>query len=516
MRAEELLDAIGEVRSEFVADAGKKQKSGWKRWGALAAVLFLCIGLGGWVLMNIGGKAGGGAGSQEGLTYMSYEGPVFPLTLQTKTEGLSAERNVDYDFSPYAVRKESYESSTGEPVYYDRYDAEAIVTDSYLLTNHTDTDMTVTAYYPFSGNLNDRESFPQLSVDGRAASAGFHPGPYSGDYTGAYGAKDQASGSVNIDPIDSFGGYEGLLSDGSYLAASLDEFPNLTEPVIVYQMTDYVYSSDETAENPTLCMEFYADYDETMVLTYGINGFTRDREKGFYSLRNGAVRYWPDREEEERHAEDAYIILIGEDIDGYTLEGFRNGGCEESLPDLGCTVLRWESTLGEVLLQLLEVYTERNLPILYGDTSIREPELYCGLAAELMVNHGVLSEAPVERYEMGCLEDVFSSVHTNSRVFYLSFDVTVPAGKTVCVEAVMRKRGSTDFYGKGRNRDGYDMAVSLGSNLCFAEQSASLSGSEYITILGQNFGFDPENGVLSVVLNLNEPHYWMEVEKRKE
>jgi hypothetical protein len=58
------------------------------------------------------------------------------------------------------------------------------------------------------------------------------------------------------------------------------------------------------------------------------------------------------------------------------------------------------------------------------------------------------------------------------------------------------------------------MVTSLGSALHFTGQSASLSGAEYIEIIRQNFGFDPENGIDHVDLDLNEPRYYIEVQKK--
>lgn len=516
MRAEDLLDAIGEAREDYIQDAGIRHRTGWKKWGALAAVIALCVGIG-WILTNMGGRAGkgNGVGSGEGLVYMSYEGPILPLTLQSETAGLTAVRHVDFDFSPYEDREETYESSDGQIETYTRYDSASIITDRYLLRNSTDSDLTVTAYYPFTGTLNNREGFPEITQNDISVTADLHPGAYSGGFTGAYGDAGQETGSLNIQNIDRFSGYEALLSDGAYQASAFEVFPQLTQTVTVYQMTEYVYSSDSEAENPSLQMEFHADPENTRILTYGINGFSSATESGYYALRNGGVRYNPNLDEPYQRDEDAYVIVIGKDIDSYTVTGYRDGSCETVLEDLGCTVLRYEATLGEILLALLEPYTERHLAIAYGDATVSEPGLYCGLAAELLTTYGILGDDPAERYESGRLEDIFSAVHSDKRVFYLSFDLTVPAGETVTLKAVLYRTGSMNFVGKNKDREGYDMATNLGSNLQFTGQSASITRGDLITILNQNFGFDPENGIVSVILDPAENHYYLEVQKKK-
>ena len=59
--------------------------------------------------------------------------------------------------------------------------------------------------------------------------------------------------------------------------------------------------------------------------------------------------------------------------------------------------------------------------------------------------------------------------------------------------------------------NGYDMVTRLGSNLIFTEQTASLEDRGRIEIVRQNFGFDIENGIDEVELDMEEPHYYLEV-----
>ena len=138
-----------------------------------------------------------------------------------------------------------------------------------------------------------------------------------------------------------------------------------------------------------------------------------------------------------------------------------------------------------------------------------------GLAAELLESYGQIGTTPVERYDTGMLEDIFSAVYTNSRVIYFSFDVTIPAGESLSVEAVLPKDASIDYYGNAKGKDGFDMATNLGSNLTFTKQTASICKYEEIEIIDQNFGFDLENGITTVPLDLNQDLYWMQVRKIK-
>ena len=101
------------------------------------------------------------------------------------------------------------------------------------------------------------------------------------------------------------------------------------------------------------------------------------------------------------------------------------------------------------------------------------------------------------------------------RVLYLKTEVTVPTGGTAEVTAQYWKAPSFDFACSGsgrRNLQGYDLMTTLDSTLTFTAQTASVTHAENVQITGQNFGFDPENGVTEVTLDLNQPHYYLEIQ----
>ena len=57
------------------------------------------------------------------------------------------------------------------------------------------------------------------------------------------------------------------------------------------------------------------------------------------------------------------------------------------------------------------------------------------------------------------------------------------------------------------------MVTTLASPFTFTKMTASISNYEHIDILDQNFGFDLENNVTEVELDLAEEHYWMDIKK---
>ena len=516
MKSDELLDAIGEAKDEYVQDVRTgKASQGWKKWiSAIAASLVLIVGAE-WILGNLGGESGG-SGSGNDLNYMDYIGPVLPLTIQHENPGITAVRNVNYDFSPYITYQDSY--GEGENItYYDRYDTEAIITDSYVLTNGSGEDQTVTLLYPQTGSLYDYANegmFPTITVNGQPITAGFHPGPYTGAFQGAWG-ENYENETLNLKLIENFEGYQLLLSDGRYQASALDDFPVLDQKVIVYQFSDYIYTADETAENPTIEISFHMDYEKTYVFTYGMNIGPITVKNGMKTCRVGSIEYDPELPPYFQEPRDAYLILMGEDIDGCHIQGYRDGNCNEGgkLDDLSCAVTRYESTFGAIMTETVQDYLEHRLPLRFSEAVAGDTGLYCGLAAEVLETHGILCGKPDGRHAWGNIEPLINTTHTDSRIIYFSFDVTIPAGEHITVEFTMRKDASIDFVGDDKGKDGYDMATRLGSNLTFTEQTASICRYEEIEIISQNFGFDLTNDITSVTLDLNQDHYWMEIRK---
>lgn len=525
MKSDELLDAIGEVKDEYIHDvrngSRKKQRPSWVKWtSALAACLALVIGVG-LILGSMGGSAGSGGDGD--LHYMNYIGPVMPMTVQGDSGGITAVRNVNYDFSAYISRHESYENSKGEKVWRERYGSSALVTDSYVLQNTTGEDQTLRMLYPFTGDMREWEYYPSIQVNGEEVSAVMHPGPYSGGFEGAWGSNE--AGTVNLKYLDCFEDYQTLLATDDYMNSAFDDFPVLDQKVFVYRLHDFVYSETTEDVNPTLSFTFYVDYEKTTVMSYGMNGASWDRESGYCSRRKGGIEYRPNVSPEHQYPDDGYVILLGDDLTDYTIQGYQDGGCDEGeeLNDLGCTITRYETTLGQIMDTLLEDYLDEAVlqmdSLVTGKVSVDDMplrEVYLGLAAELLCSYGIIGDTPMERYDVGMVEDLFSAALIDGRIIYLSFDVTIPAGKSVAVEATMLKDASIDYIGSDKGKDGYDMATKLGSNLTFTEQTASISQYEEIEIVAQNFGFDPAGGITEVTLDLNQDHYWMEIRKVRE
>ncbi|MBQ4546310.1 MAG: hypothetical protein IJA17_04025 [Oscillospiraceae bacterium] len=524
MKSERIFDAITEINEEYIEEAKaeevkRKKKPFWKIAGMAAAFFIGVVALGiiGRILLP-GASAGGGTNREPGSDYMSYSGPAFPLTALEDTSGLEFERNVDFDFSPYYNHQESYENSKGEMVYYDSWDNDAVIRDNYTVTNTTDEDITFTAVYPFAGNFRTALSrIPKITVDGKTVETELKIGPYSGGFAPAWG-DEGGSESLNLSSLESWDEYKILLESGEYLKDALAENPSLDQEVIVYSFgIDYNIPMEEfdQIENADLLIDVNFNEEKSGVLNYGFNGMFRNEEGRKTFNTHIPKSFSPDFGKQK-----IYLIVTGEDIEIAEAKAVAGMGDYEKRPETDAvtvTMERFETTFGELMFNMVDYSDEM---IKYGsqeEATIRDlvsSEEYVGYVAEFLYAHGQLSENPAERYSFGRLDDVISEVGHVSRVMYVTFEVTVPAGETLEIGTSTIREASYDFFGSREKMDleGFDMVTRLGTNLNIIKQTASVSNTEEIEIVYNNFGFDLQSGITSVLLG-DEEHYWMEIAK---
>jgi len=499
MKEKKIFDAITEVREEYIEEARttklKKQYADWKKWTAIAACAVMAVGIIGTLIMQnffpFGGSTGsGGTGHGESSIFMSYAGPVFPLTLIEEDSTITAFRNIGYDFS---LRSEDSVRVWG-----------ANVKDSYILTSSSLEAKTIKAIYPFAGSFNEmQQQMPVITVNGEKVPCTLYAGGYSGGFTGVYGA-DGPEGSVNILQLDSWEGYKELLEDGSYMSNAFAPYPVLSQQVIVYTFSDF--EAPEEYEAATQAISFTIDPDKTTILQYGFEGATIG-EDGFRQFD-----YFVPKNEDSRRG-TKMLIVIGDDIKNYTLQGYKTGACEKGneLDGVSATITRTERVLSDVLAELIDDFYKQ-----YDDSSFFAvpKDMFLGAVSEFMLQYGLLSESVRDRYKYGMLEDIISETRILKRVFYLEFEVTIPAGGSVSVMADMRKKPSYDFACSGSDKvgiQGYDMVTRLGSNLRFNTLTAELTSTEHIEIVRQNFGFNLPQGVTKVELDPMKEHYYLEI-----
>lgn len=549
MTRETLYDALTNVKDALVEEAASPSLSAqkqvnWLKWGSIAAAVVLVLGAGGWWTLShwrLGASSAGCGGHEDGSTvFMSYAGPVFPLTALEGGEGLTAERHLTYDFSPWIKTWWSNEDEANSRAglteeerqeVLDNYNewypeggrwqssTDLLVTDAYSLQNPTAEDKTVKLLYPFVSSLQElEEDVPTLTADGEKLDTVLHAGGYSGGFE-APGGSDDTGLLLNLAQLNSWEQYKALLSDGRYLDAALGDFPDLSSiPVIVYKFTD-AYGPERGNDAPTIQAGFDLNYDRTTVLTYGFNGGSRDWESGrmireFFIPQPG----WRD------YGDPNFLFILGDDIQNLTTGGYVTGGSDPNTKKLddgswGVDVERYETDLESALRETAELMYGIDRWFEDGDGTIRRPDfdLYFGLMKEFLYSYGPLSADGPARYGTGMLEELdFLNV---DRVFYLERSVTIPAGESTEVTAHIRKDASFDFYcahTENQGIYGYDMVTKLGSTLDFTSQSAKTLHTDGLEIVRQNYGFDWAGGVNEVELDQSVEHYYLEVRRAAE
>ena len=428
------------------------------------------------------------ADSGTGYSFMSYEGPLFPLTLKDSNSAITAERNTVFDFT----------------------DSQNHITDSYLLKNTSDSAQKVVFLYPFTASLSSRISErPAITINGSAADAQMHIGPFSGAFSEIPGS-DGGGPALNISQITSWEGYKDLTEAG-YMASAFDAFPDLQQNVVVYEVKDMYGERSEKAPAPYINIEFNIDFSKTTVLSYGFSGCSLDEDTGYCS--KGA--FIPEGEA-AAYSKSKYLIILGDDISDYKLGTYTNGGCDKALDGAGASVVRYECTLEEIFSEACRLYLNYRNAFSGDDTETISGEIpesvFAGLAAEVLCEYGALSKNPVARYmSLEDLDWIFTDTLSMKRIIYLEFEAEIPAQETVTISAQMLKPASFDYTGDTRNRRGYDMVTKLGSNISFSAQTAEIMNCESVEITEQDFGFDPEKGITSVSLDMDKPHNYIVV-----
>ena len=525
----EAMSGLSDEKIDQGAAFVPQKRTHRRRWMALAACLVLVLGVGAaWRFVRFGANAGG-EGSEDGVTFQVYAGPVFPLALGEADDAITAFRTVTLDFAPWepvwisneeeaasrtylteAERQdvlEQYNQWFPEGGYYQNAD-DILVTDEYVLTNAASEDRTVTVRYPFAAPLYSLQTLrPSLTAEGEALETVLRIGAYSGGFTGVWGA-DDPEGSSNLYQADNWEDYRDLLADGSYLENALAPAPSVDGiPVTVYHFTDpYGPEADEEAPNPSLRVSMDLDYEATTVLSYGFHAGAFDAQAGTM-VKGFSI---PDPGDGGTY----YLIVLGEDVANMAVQGYVTGGMDADTKELdgcGVTVERYESDLGTMLRTILaaDVSWQDHLT----ETGLSFETCYRAFL-ELLLQYGVLSDSGVERYAFGNLEDYTGETFLIDRVCWLEGTVTIPAGGSLTVTAEMTKTPSFDYAcARTENKGiyGYDLVTTLGSQLTFTGQEAVIEDRGLVEIVFQNFGFDLEAGVKQVALDLD--HYFLGVRR---
>ena len=441
----------------------EEKRKGLSAIGILMILALLLVPL----LLNVLIMPGGG---QKG-NFQFYGGPVLPMTAISGAEQLEVKRNVDFDFADYAMERENILD-----------DGTALVTDTYQLTNPSETEVTVQLAYGFEGQFIDPiEQFPSITVGGIPASSTLLA---SVDPEGAlHGAK-------------SWEAYKKVLTREAYLSMAVEPAPEEAFPVTAIRFSDVTYREPEYQDVIHYGIQFtWPEDTQIWVRDYGMT--TRDDKTGAYQL------YF--RED----MGDGWMFIRGTVPEDISFVGVSGYNIRENtvLQDVDMRMEVFEADLYDCLREYARSYDFWTINDGYEDPGVLTPELLYSSAMLLMRDPRYHNPSG----DIQALSAVLYEAVVNIRMLYHVFEVTIPAGETVTVEAVFVQEPSTDTGGPRKPREGYDMATTFGSCLNFTEQTASVTNWEYIEILKQNFGFDLKKSITRVGLDLSVERYYLEV-----
>ena len=195
-KADKIFESVGEVDSELVDEAHKvklkKRNRILKRISIAAASLagIFVVGVSTIVIgILLGGANDGGEGHKPLKGYMSYDGPILPLSADIDSgaeEDITALRELSMDIR----RADDSSGLTGTRMY---------ISDLYTLENTSSSDKKLTLYYPFVGRISELNStgIPEMHINGTKISPSLHAGSYAGGYEGVWGSN--AGGKYNLD-----------------------------------------------------------------------------------------------------------------------------------------------------------------------------------------------------------------------------------------------------------------------------------------------------------------------------
>lgn len=404
--------------------------------------------------------------------FNSYTGPVLPMTSLNGAEGVEVTRAVDFDFSPYS----------GGKSYTHRAKGAAEITDTYILSNTTRETRQLHLVYAFQGSFVDEpEEFPTITVDGAEIQPKLYPSVDPEEklfYTTSFEARKQK------------------LLKTDYLGIAMDQPEALDIPATAYHFTDLAYNGEKLATYPMLTLRFSLDENTDVWLMSYATAPTKEDGTYFMMFRVDEGEAW--------------LFTTGgtlKDMETGGNTGY-NLGKDTATDGVTYKLETFETTLYDAIQTMAESYDYWAVEgrETYPNSGCVTPEILTAGAIQRGIADENSGSLPFQSISL-----LFSEVITERRMMYLVFPVTLEAGQSVTVEASYVQEPSSDGGGPKEYREGFDLATKLGSDLNFTGLSSSLSHTDPIELGEQNFGFDLENGITEVTLDLNVERYYLEI-----
>lgn len=429
-----------------------------------------------------------------------YSGVVLPLTLEQENEEISATRNINFDFKKF----DSFEN-----------EGNVVITDTYTLQNTSDEQQVIRVKYPLELSLKElNESMLAVTLNGQALSTALEAGRYYG--TNEFGDYSYLGKCAPQE-------YTFKLKDDKTLIQNMDD-SILDEKVIVYEyqcaedVKDGCYTVQMWAENKGNYTRYIKTIDNPNVYYVNMNSYHLEENTEYYGFLT---------EEVKKTGRIPRMIFFGSEPKEYKEQGYTGliYSEETKMNDLQVKMVRYESTFREVLAMLVEEEMER-LENENQGLQISN-ELYNWIAGAVLADVVKDNSDGVDDYD-----DSFFAAGWENNIsglvelmydfrceYYITHEITIPAGETVTYEIQYEREGSHDYTAAEQEylgNYGYDNMPYFGTNLNFVRQNATIDDHDYICILNQNYGFDLESGIKEVVLSPDMDYYYMVVRRLKQ
>lgn len=470
-KSERLLEGIGEIRDEIIESSAALKNGAKHTLGILAAVITLVVITPiAWVMVSFAGGMGSDSGipvNYNGNVYQAYCGPVFPLTASGEIGKVTAERNLTLDFSPYVTKETAYADGTK----YNAEEAAAIITDTYTLKNSGTEPISLELMYPYQscGSKEAAGETPDIQMDGESVDSSLLLGAEVGAQSSweAYKTLVGADTMENSQPISA------------------------DTPVTVYTFSDVVIQGNA---GERFQLKVAETADSGGVFTSGLDGAIRQEAESEYSwLYTGIFG----------ENDTAQVVVVHGQLEDYEIYAYGDPSTAAE-----ATVTETETTLGTALQDVIARELSWNPDQTEAENSWLETVLLYGvLQTYLSQDEGLLSE-------------YIGNLLWEDRIFYRSFRTEIPAGGEITVSIRQLKypsgtRQQNPVQAEARKgADGYDMVTNMGTQIPMTALTAQLENCDDVEIRDQNFGFDPEHGILQVTLDPKEPEYYINVTKK--
>jgi len=410
-------------------------------------------------------------------------GPIMPLTLSEEKEGITAERELLYDFSAVSKEDKGY----------------VPIRDSYVMTNTTDKDETVTVYYPYVTDVWELSTYPpQLTVDGEVRDTTILNGAYMGE--------DSEGMPRLFGPTVSTDEYPSMLKEVKPLNGAIDE-ELMKQKVWAYELEDW--DSQNVPQNiATYVVKFEVEAPNKV---FTAHNYTTEYDGEYLQVSFNLSTLLAEQA-------NAAVYFLGEAPtecieQGYTYIDIAD---EYKSDKVTAKMKIYETTLEDVLkaqmdIQLKKLEKDADRPsgelmdLYYERMAHMFSDMY------LWANDGVDTPEDQVFYEKS-ISDIAYAVWDYESVYLLSETITIPAGSSVKVDFDYKKSGACNTYepqAEFRDNYCYDNMPNLLTNLRFTEQAAAILEDGNIRIEDQNYGFDLEKGIKEVLLELDAERYYM-------